>query len=75
MMFKYESLCNKLNRGEFIITAEISTPKGADISKTIEEARKLKGICRCFKYNRLSYGKHEDEPYSLGASLAESLKY
>lgn len=43
-MLKNENLCTKLKKRKFVVTAEISTPKGVDITKTIEEARKLKGI-------------------------------
>ncbi len=43
-MLKNENLCNKLKKRKFVVTAEVSTPKGVDVTKTIEKARKLKGI-------------------------------
>ncbi|WP_096233603.1 methylenetetrahydrofolate reductase [Thermoanaerobacterium sp. RBIITD] len=72
-MFKDESLCNKLNRGEFIITAEISTPKGADITKTIEEARKLKGIVDALNITDCPMANMRMSPIALAHLLQNHL--
>lgn len=37
------SLREKLNSGKFVITAELSPPKGPDVSELLERARSLKG--------------------------------
>lgn len=72
-MFKNESLCSKINRSEFIITAEISTPKGADIAKTIEEARKLKGIADALNITDCPMANMRMSPIALAHLLQNHL--
>ncbi|MGB9679386.1 MAG: methylenetetrahydrofolate reductase [Minisyncoccia bacterium] len=72
-MLKRYSLCTKLKEERFVITAEISTPKGADITKTIEEARKLKGIVDAINITDCPMANMRMSPIALAHLLQDHL--
>lgn len=72
-MLKNEKLCNKLKEKKFVITVEISPPKGIDVTKTIEEARKLKGVADALNITDSPMANMRMSPIALAHILQDHL--
>ncbi|MDI3309998.1 MAG: methylenetetrahydrofolate reductase [Thermoanaerobacterium sp.] len=72
-MLNSENLCQKLKNRKFIITVEISTPKGADISNSIEEAKKLYGIADALNITDCPMANMRMSPIALAHLLQNHL--
>ncbi|HHV73258.1 MAG TPA: 5,10-methylenetetrahydrofolate reductase [Thermoanaerobacterium sp.] len=68
-----ENLCQKLKNKQFVITVEISTPKGADISNSIEEAKKLYGIADALNITDCPMANMRMSPIALAHLLQNHL--
>ncbi|WP_434655695.1 methylenetetrahydrofolate reductase [Thermoanaerobacterium thermosaccharolyticum] len=72
-MLNSKNLCQKLNNREFVVTVEMSTPKGADISNSIEEARKLYGIVDALNITDCPMANMRMSPIALAHLLQNHL--
>jgi 5,10-methylenetetrahydrofolate reductase len=72
-MLKNERLCNKLKTKKFVITVEISPPKGIDVTKVIEEARKLKGVVDAINITDSPMANMRMSPIALAHILQDHL--
>ncbi|MGB9779715.1 methylenetetrahydrofolate reductase [Caldanaerobacter sp.] len=72
-MLKNDRLCNKLKEKKFVITVEISPPKGIEVTKAIEEARKLKGIVDAINITDSPMANMRMSPIALAHILQDHL--